>query len=105
MRPDDSVKDAVIEEVTIGLDGIFDGPAARRLEAVLARAEPGTRFRIDLAKVREFQDFGIGVLAHAITRCRARVALRGVRNHQIRMLRYFGVDEATLGAAVVPDPA
>jgi anti-anti-sigma regulatory factor len=105
MRPDDAVTDSVKDDVTIGLDGIFDGPAARRLEAVLARAEPGTRFRIDLAKVREFQDFGIGVLAQAITRCRARVALRGVCNHQIRMLRYFGVDEATLGAAVLPDPA
>jgi anti-anti-sigma regulatory factor len=93
------------DDVIIGLEGIFDGPVARRLEAALVRAEPGVRFRIDLTQVLEFQDFAIGVLAQGLSRCRAGVSVRGLRHHQIRMLRYFGVDAALLGHIALPDAA
>jgi len=91
-------------EVVIDLDGVFDGPAARRVEANLISAAPGTRVRIDLTKVREFQDFGVAVLGHAVSRCRARVVVRGLRQHQLRVLRYFGLDPAELLGPLLPDP-
>ena len=79
------------------------GLAARRLEALLARAEPGDHLRIDLTKVREFHDFGIAVLAQALTRCKAHVTLLGLRQHQVRVLRYFGVDTEPLERAATDD--
>ena len=92
-------------ESVIRLEGTFDGLAARRVEALLAGAEGGLRFQIDLTHVREFHDFAIAVLAQALTRCRASVALRGLRQHQVRLLRYFGVDAAPLGRVALSDAA
>jgi anti-anti-sigma regulatory factor len=89
----------------IRLSGAFDGLAARRLEQVLARAEPGERLRVDLTQVREFHDFGIAVLAQALTRCRAEVTLLGLRQHQVRVLRYFDIDTAPLERATTADAA
>jgi anti-anti-sigma regulatory factor len=97
--------DVLTDLSTIPLSGAFDGLAARRLEAILARAEPGARLRVDLTKIGEFHDFGIAVLAHALTRCKAHVTLLGLRHHQIRVLRYCGVDTAPLERAVVSDAA
>jgi ABC-type transporter Mla MlaB component len=97
--------DFVIDHSLARLSGAFDGLAARRLEAMLARAQPGDRLRIDLTKIREFHDFGIAVLAQALTRCKAQVTLLGLRQHQIRVLRYFGVDTAPLERAAVVDAA
>lgn len=76
----------------IRLDGSLDGIAARRVEALLARAEPGAGIHLDLTQVREFHDFAVAVLATALKRCRAAVSVQGLRLHQIRLLRYFGVD-------------
>jgi anti-anti-sigma regulatory factor len=92
-------------EVLIDLEGVFDGPTARRVEANLISAAPGTRVRIDLTKVREFQDFGVAILGHAVTRCRADVVVRGLRQHQLRVLQYFGLDPARLAGRLAPDPA
>jgi len=98
-------KDAVTDAPEIRLEGVFDGLVARRVEAMLAKAEPGIRFHIDVSQVREFHDFGIAVLANALTRCRAHVALHGLRLHQIRLLRYFGVETAPLGRVALSDAA
>ena len=89
----------------IRMSGTFDGLRARRLEAMLARAEPGASLRVDLTQIREFHDFGIAVLAQALTRSKAQVTLLGLRRHQIRVLRYFGVDTAPLERAAVADEA
>ena len=83
--------------------GAFDGLAARRLGAVLARQEPGTRVRVDLTQVREFHDCGIAVLAEALTVCKAEVNVLGLRHHQVRVLRYFGVDTTPLERAAGTD--
>ena len=87
------------------LSGDFDGIAARRLEAMLARQQPGGRLRVDLAQVHHFHDFALAVLAQALGRCKAQVTLLGLRLHQIRMLRYFGVDTSSLLPAVMGDAA
>ena len=83
-------EDFEIDHSLIRLSGAFDGLGARRLEVLLAAAEPGACLRVDLTQIREFHDFGIAVLAQALTRCKAKVTLLGLRRHQIRVLRYFG---------------
>ncbi len=88
-------------EVIIELDGMFDVPAAKRLGALLERARPGEAIRIDASRATGFEDFGLAVLAQALGETGARrVALRGLRGHQLRMLRYFGVDPARLRSRV-----
>lgn len=99
------VEQVVTAETVIRLEGIFDGPAARRLESVLVRANAGAWIRIDLTQIREFHDFGIAVLGQAMTRSRAHVTLRGLRHHQTRVLRYFGVDAGPLESALLSDAA
>ncbi len=82
-------------EIIIEMDGVFDVPAAKQLGAVLERARPGQSIRIDVARVSAFEDLGLALLAQALGETRAaRVALRGLRGHQLRILRYFGVDPA-----------
>ncbi len=77
------------------MDGVFDVPAAKRLGARLERAQRGEVIRIDVARVSAFEDFGLALLAQALGETRAaRVAVRGLRGHQLRILRYFGVDPA-----------
>ena len=86
------------DEIVIRCEGVFDVPAARRLEARIANAASGEALRVDLTHVREFHDFGIAVLAQALKNQRAaRIALRGLRHHQARMLRYFGVEPSRFG--------
>jgi len=87
----------------IRLSGPFDGLAARRLEAMLSRAKPGVHLCVDLTQVREFPDFSLAVLAQALTRCEARLTLLGLSQHQIRVLRYFGVDTGPLERAAGAD--
>ncbi len=87
----------------ISLEGVFDGVAARHLEERLLRTSPGDRILVDVTQVREFHDFGIAVLGRALTLCRAEVKLRGLRRHQLRVLRYFGVDAEPLERAVIPE--
>ncbi len=83
------------------MDGTFDVPAAKRLGAVLERARSGESVRVDLARVSAFEDFGVALLAQALGETSAaRVTLRGLRVHQLRMLRYFGVDAARLRSRV-----
>jgi len=90
---------------TIRLSGAFDGLAARRLERMLVQHEPGTRLSVDLSQICEFHDFGIAVLAQALSSCKAQVKVLGLRLHQVRMLRYFGIDVAPLERAVMVEAA
>jgi anti-anti-sigma regulatory factor len=101
MRPDDAVR----EHSVIRLEGVLDGIVARRVEAMLTRAKPGARLDLDLTQVREFHDFGIAVLGHALTHTPAQVTLRGLRQHHIRVLRYFGIETASLEGAATTDVA
>ena len=82
-------------EVTFALDGVFDGASAWDLRHAIEAVETqATEVVLDFSRVREFYDFGVAVLAHALAQRgagRPRVALRGLRTHQQRMFRYFGV--------------
>jgi anti-anti-sigma regulatory factor len=88
------------EELVIHLEGTFDVPAAWRVRDTIARVRPGQRVCIDLTHVRESYDFGIAVLAQALGPHDARrVRIRGLRQHQLRMLRYLGFEQAALDVA------
>jgi anti-anti-sigma regulatory factor len=96
--------DGAVEQV-IRLEGTLDGFVARRVEAALARASAGARFCIDLTQVREFHDFGIAVLGHALTESAASVRLLGLRLHHVRILRAFGIETVRFERDAVADAA
>ncbi len=76
----------------IHLEGNFDVPAARLLQNSLRGLEGGASIHVDFAQVRQFNDFAVAILAKALTDPGApRAQIGGLRLHQVRMLRYFGV--------------
>ena len=83
----------------IEMNGTFDVPAAQFVAQQLEVA--GERdVRIDLTHVREFHDFGVALLAKALAG-RRRVSVRGLRTHQVRLMRYLGIEAADESAARV----
>lgn len=76
--------------LVIQADGTFDVPAAERVARAIQDAD-GLAVRVDLTRVREFHDLGVAALAKALA-SRRRVEVRGLRTHQIRLLRYLGID-------------
>lgn len=76
----------------IHLEGNFDVPAARLLQNSLKGLGGDTPIRVDFTRVRQFNDFAVAILAQALVAPGAgTVRLVGLRLHQVRMLRYFGV--------------
>jgi anti-anti-sigma regulatory factor len=71
--------------------GTFDAAAAEQVARALERSSPDARVRVDLTQVRDFQDLGVAVLARALQSHR-RVEVSGLRLHQLRLLKYLGVD-------------
>lgn len=76
----------------IRMDGVFDVPAAQRLARALAQTDANEQVRIDLTHVREFHDYGVTVLAQALASRGTRIVVRGLRQHHLRLLKYFGID-------------
>ena len=88
----------------IALDREFDVPAAHHVAEALERTEPGGAITLDFHRVTQFHDFGIALLAQAIGKFqRVDVRLSGLRTHQVRVLRYFGVDADAFRTAVAED--
>jgi hypothetical protein len=77
--------------MVIRMDGVFDVPAAKRLARELAATDEHEQVRVDLTQVREFHDYGVTVLAQALSSMGARIDVRGLGRHHLRLLRYFGV--------------
>ena len=68
------------------------------MSVIVSRALPDEVFIIDLGQVHEFHDYSIAVLARVLAgSCKARIAVRGLRRHHVRLLRYFGIDVACAG--------
>lgn len=78
--------------LTLEVGQSFAPEDAVRIHELIEHAEPGTPVEIDFRHVRECQDFALALLAKDLVRGRARVAVRGMSQHQQRMLGYFGVD-------------
>ncbi len=87
------------DPVVIQMDGTFDVPAAQQVARALADATAGATVRIDLTHVREFHDFGVAVLAQALSARPIGVHVRGLGRHQRRLLAYLGIPAAGEEAA------
>ncbi len=84
------------------ISGVFDVRAAWKVEEVIERAPPDEVLTLDFTRVREYEEFGIAVLAQALKHRRtARVALRGLGEPEIRLLQSFGVSGRSAGVRLV----
>lgn len=81
----------------IRVSGTFDSESACELSDRLAR-EPDEDVVLDFSLVREFADLGVAALARGLADHRRGLSLRGLRQHQLRVMRYFGVDVDALDA-------
>jgi hypothetical protein len=80
--------------LTLEIGQSFASEDAVRIHELIEHAEPGTPVEIDFRRVRECQDFALSLLAKDLLGGRARVAVRGMSEHQQKMLGYFGVEPA-----------
>jgi hypothetical protein len=75
----------------IRIAGVFDRASAFELRDRLER-EPAADVVLDFSLVREFADLGVATLAHGLAGGERRLHLLGLRHHQLRIFRYFGVE-------------
>ncbi len=92
----------VAKTLLIRLDGTFDLGTAREIQHTLAELPEGSEVYLDLSQVREFHDRGVAVLADAIKASGSSISVRGLRQHQYRMLRYLGVEPGVLDPGLSP---
>ena len=85
--------------------GKFEGACAWDLAARVEK-EPLQELLLDFSQCGEFVDYGIAVLAGALLSASGkRIHLRGLRQHQLRLFKYFGVDADDLSRRGPPgDP-
>lgn len=91
------------DEVQLSVAGQFDLAAALRVARALTDAPEEMMVRIDLTSVSQFDDSGLALLGRALSGHR-RAEVRGLRQHQVRLLRYLGV-EGLGGTMVGSEPA
>jgi hypothetical protein len=74
------------------ITGKFEGACAWDLAGRIER-EPLGEMALDFSQCGEFVDYGIAVLANALLGARGKVVhLHGLRQHQLRLFKYLGVD-------------
>lgn len=73
------------------VSGTFDRASAFAVREELSRGRP-REVVIDFSQVRDFADLGVATLAYGIAGTDRRVSMRGLRTHQLRIFRYFGVE-------------
>lgn len=81
------------ELVEIRMEGVFDVAAAQSVVRALDKAPAERDVLVDVTHVREFHDFAVAVLAQALAKRRENVAVRGLRQHQLRLLNYLGLGQ------------
>jgi anti-anti-sigma regulatory factor len=85
------IREAEGDRAVFRLAGVLDRAAASELAERL-RAEQCGEVVLDFSLVREFADLAVATLARALAEGERRPLLRGLRQHQLRIFRYFGVD-------------
>lgn len=85
------------------LSGVFDRSSAVELRERLVSAK-GAELVLDFSLVREFADLGVATLVNDLASAAGRLSLRGLRHHQLRMFRYFGLDVDSLHDRDDPRP-
>lgn len=78
-------------EVFIEIEGTFDRNAAARLSRWLGDLPNATRLVIDFSRVHDLQDVGVAAVAPELAN-HSGLALRGLGRHQLRLLRYCGLE-------------
>jgi hypothetical protein len=78
------------------MDGAFDIESVQAIESRIADLPGDAEVYVDLSRVRVFHDRAVATLADVLAAARARVSVRGLRQHQYRMLRYLGVNPGSL---------
>ena len=86
------------------ITGRFEGSCAFELSERLEK-EPLFRVVVDFSQVSEFVDSGVAVIAGSLAFSSHSVHLRGLRQHQERLFRYFGVEPVELPLALAAHPA
>ena len=82
------------DTATYDISGRFEGVCAWELATHLAQ-ERLPRAVLDFSRCHEFQDYAVAVLSQAVLGVPGlRVHLRGLRQHQERVFKCFGVDVA-----------
>ena len=72
--------------------GKFEGACAWDLAGRIEK-EPLGELALDFSQCGEFVDYGVAVLASALLEAHGKVVhLKGLRQHQLRLFKYFGVD-------------
>ncbi len=66
------------------------------LDAAVADAAPGTEVEIDFRQVREYQGPALARLAEVLRSGHARLALRGISSHEVKLLGYLGAPSELL---------
>jgi hypothetical protein len=82
--------------LVIRMDGAFDVESVRAIQSRIADLPGDAEVYVDLFRVRVFHDRAVAMLADVLAAARARVSVRGLRQHQYRMLRYLGVTPGAL---------
>jgi hypothetical protein len=71
--------------------GRFECSCAWDLTSRLAK-EPLSEVVMDFSRASDFVDSAVAVIANSLASSPRRVHLRGLRQHQERLFRYFGVE-------------
>ena len=82
--------------LVIRMDGAFDIDSVNTIRSRIEALPGDAEVYVDLSRVREFHDRAVAMLADVLAVARARVSVRGLRQHQYRMLRYLGVVPSAL---------
>ncbi len=87
------------------VSGRFDAASAWEMSTNLD-SETNSEVVLDFSQVNEFVDYGVAVVANAILALpRKHVHMRGLRQHQARLFKYFGVDPEELASRSDVPPA
>jgi hypothetical protein len=74
------------------LNGNFEGSCAFDLARHLEQ-EPLSEVVLDFSRVAGFVDYGVAVMSSALLSMPHKaIHLRGLRHHQLRLFKYFGVE-------------
>ena len=87
-------------DAVVLMTGELDLPAASRVSATcdrLAQTDPGRPIVLDFSRVQRVQDVALAALSHHEAQLPCPVRLRGLGQHQDRMLRYLGRAPADRG--------
>ena len=87
--------------LVIRMDGAFDIDSVQAIQSRIEGLPRDAEVYVDLSRVRDFHDRAVAMLADVLTVARARISVRGLRQHQYRMLRYLGVLPSALDPGLV----